>query len=262
MTIDVRTLQMILTIIFTPAVLSPAGDAFAAILAQDAFPPFVNDILAWFVLIATGVGSVFAANQITSLPVFAYALIPAIFLLVNGSMGKLRPYLVGLDWIQSNVFDVAKGATPGLQNFDLARLVAAAVPEIERAVQKYIQPAGQQATQRTQKPTPKPILLTNAGPTESNAANPNLDAPMTWPANNTFSSNTPSPQQSFPGIQQVQSPFAANTSATATPGLGLVQSTIPAQPAQPEPASNLLQFSPLTRHFGDSQVIPVPPPQQ
>ncbi len=148
MTINIQLIQTVLAVVLTPSLFSVIGDVLASILAQDQFPQYANDAIAWLVLLLAATGSVFAANQFTpSLPGMTYALVIVVFLLVNGSMGKLRPWLVGLDWIQSNVFDVAwgKGGQPTVQglatNINIEGLALSAaqslLPEIERLFQQY-----------------------------------------------------------------------------------------------------------------------------
>jgi hypothetical protein len=150
MTINIQLIQTVLAVILTPSLFSMIGDMVASVLAQDGFPQIANDLIAWLVLLLAAAGSMFATNEFTpSLPGVAYALVIAVFLLVNGSMGKLRPWLIGLDWIQSNIFDVAWGkggqpTTAGLAKVNVEGLAVSAaqslLPEIERLFQQYSKP--------------------------------------------------------------------------------------------------------------------------
>jgi hypothetical protein len=173
MTINIQLIQTLLTVILSPALFSVVGDMVASVLAQDGFPQIANDLIAWLVLLLAAIGSMFAANEFTpSLPGVAYALVIAVFLLVNGSMGKLRPWLIGLDWIQSNVFDVAWGkggqpTTAGLAKINVEGLAVSAaqslLPEIERLFQQYNKPVQQQPLARVIPQRPVAPFLQNDG---------------------------------------------------------------------------------------------------
>jgi hypothetical protein len=234
MTIDTSTLQALAAVIFTPALLSPLADVFASILAQDGFPALLNDLIAWLVLIAAAIGSMFAANQLTGgLPALVNVGIGVIFLLVNGSMGKLKPYCVGLDWIQSHVFDVAKGPNGQPEyTFNAAKGWAALLPEIEGIFQRNILPLLHQHQAQPTRPAPQPIVL----PQSAISSNPNLDQPMQW------------------GIQSVPAPVQNPQEMPAVRSV----SQMPTQqtPAMPQQQFSGLQYADIQRHFGDSQIMP------
>jgi hypothetical protein len=249
MTIDTSTLQTLAAVIFTPALLSPLADIFASILAQDGFPALLNDLIAWLVLLAAAIGSMFAANQfVGGLPALVNVGIGVIFLLVNGSMGKLKPYCVGLDWIQSNIFDVAKGPDGQPEyTFNAAKGWAALLPEIEGIFQRNILPLlhQHQAAPQPTRPEPQPIVL-GKPPFADNTTttiNPGLNQPMQW------------------GIQSVPAPVQNPQEMPAVRPANVSQMPTQQTPAVPsatsvEPTSNLLQFAPLTRHWGDTGVVP------
>ncbi len=174
MVVNLAYLQALAAIVLSPVFLSMIGDGLAAVLAQDGFPQLLNDLIAWVVLIAAALASMFAANQfVPSMPAIANAFIAAVFLLANGSMGKLKPYLLFLNWLQSNVFDVAGGASGKVDVSRLnsstlvSSLVNALLPEVEKIVAKYAQ-----AIVGSPRPSPVPARPAQSMPAIINAAPP------------------------------------------------------------------------------------------
>lgn len=211
-------ITLVVASLLSPALLSAIGDVIANILTQDGFPVVLNDIIAWSVLIFFAVASVFVAGAFTSLPGAMYAFIPAVFVLASTSLHSLRPWLVGLSWIQSNVFDVAKGAGGQAQyTFNATRALTALLPEIEKLFQKYVAP-----------PPDGPIQWSN---------------PIGQPIPGTIEVSTPQ------GIQNYPSPLQG----LSAPAYGQV-APMQAPPPPPHPqavpvVSQGLSWTPVDRNF-------------
>lgn len=94
-------------IVILPVVTPFIGSSLAAILAQDHWPAWTNDTIAWLVLLAFSGLDMWANGQFSSgwLEIAADA-IQALTLLSSGWLVKLGPWLVWLNWLQSNVFNL------------------------------------------------------------------------------------------------------------------------------------------------------------
>lgn len=93
------------------------------------------------------------------------------------------------------------------------------------------------------RPAPQPIVLPQSSETNTTVtATPNLSQPMQW---------------NFPGIQNVPAPSQNPQEMPAVRASNVSQMPTQQTPALPvQPTSNLLQFAPIDRHWGDTGVQP------
>jgi hypothetical protein len=100
------TLQSVLLIIlpvFTPLV----GSSVAAILAQDKWPVWANDTIAWVILLAFAGGDMYANSQFAGGWVIIVADgVQVVAFLSSGWLVKLAPWLIWLSWLQANLFNL------------------------------------------------------------------------------------------------------------------------------------------------------------
>jgi hypothetical protein len=89
-------------------VLGPlVGSTAAAILAQDHWDIRINDAIAWVVLLSFAGINLWASNELTQgFSVAINASVAIISVLTSGALSKLKPWLIWLSWVQSNVFDL------------------------------------------------------------------------------------------------------------------------------------------------------------
>ena len=100
---QLQSALLILLPVLTPLI----GTSIAAIISQHNWPVWFSDGLAWFVLLAFAGGDMWANGQ------FAggwFAIIvdaeQTITLLSSGWLVKLDPWLIWLNWLQSNLFNL------------------------------------------------------------------------------------------------------------------------------------------------------------
>jgi hypothetical protein len=86
-----------------PIIMPLIGSSMAALLTQSHWRPWVNDAIAWLVLLGCAALNVWLSNQlIGGVPQIVDAIIAAVTVLVSGPLTKLRPWLAWLDWLQSH----------------------------------------------------------------------------------------------------------------------------------------------------------------
>lgn len=98
-----QSVLLILLPVLTPLV----GSSVAAILAQHRWPAWVNDTIAWVVLLLVAGGDMWANSQFSGgwVEIVADA-VQAITLLSSGWLVKLSPWLIWLSWLQSHLFNL------------------------------------------------------------------------------------------------------------------------------------------------------------
>jgi len=100
---QLQSVLLILLPVLTPLI----GSSVAAILAQDHWPVWLNDGLAWFCLLLFAALDMFANNQFSSGWVMIVSDgVNVIMLLSSGWLVKLSPWLAWLAWLQSNLFNL------------------------------------------------------------------------------------------------------------------------------------------------------------
>lgn len=108
------TLQSVLLIIlpvFTPLI----GSSVAAILAQDKWPVWANDTIAWVILLTIAGGDMYANAQFVGGWVLIVADgVQVVTFLSSGWLVKLAPWLIWLSWLQNNLFNLV----PLFENLD------------------------------------------------------------------------------------------------------------------------------------------------
>jgi len=100
---QLQSVLLILLPVLTPLI----GSSVAAILAQDHWPVWLNDGIAWLCLCLVAGLDMWANNQFSSGWVMAVAdAVQLITFLASGWLVKLGPWLVWLNWLQSNLFNL------------------------------------------------------------------------------------------------------------------------------------------------------------
>lgn len=98
-----QSVLLIVLPVFTPLI----GSSVAAILAQDHWPVWLNDGLAWFFLLFFAGLDLYANNQLGGGWVtIAADGVSVVMLLSSGWLVKLSPWLIWLAWLQSNLFNL------------------------------------------------------------------------------------------------------------------------------------------------------------
>lgn len=147
-------------IIILPLILSLiGGTTLSSILKQDGFPPLLNAVITWAVLILAAVASAYAHNELAgsdSIQQMVISVLEGIFtLILSGPLVSLRPYALGLDWIQSHAFTVTKPVTtttpPAVLTPRASVLSSAATPQSTGAY--FVRP-GQSTSQQPSTLTP------------------------------------------------------------------------------------------------------------
>jgi hypothetical protein len=94
-------------IILLPVLTPLIGSSLAAVLAQDNWPAWLNDGIAWFVLLACAGLDLWASNLLTGgFSAILNAAVAIVTLLASGALVSLKPWLAWLSWLQSNIFDL------------------------------------------------------------------------------------------------------------------------------------------------------------
>lgn len=100
---QLQAIILIMLPVFTPLV----GSSMAAILAQDNWPTWANDTIAWAVLLLFAGGDMWANSQLSGGWVVIVADgVQAVTLLSSGWLVKLSPWLIWLQWLQANLFNL------------------------------------------------------------------------------------------------------------------------------------------------------------
>lgn len=100
---QLQSVLLIVLPVFTPLI----GSSVAAVLAQDHWPVWLNDGLAWFFLLFFAGLDLYANNQLSGGWVVIVADgVSIVMLLSSGWLIKLSPWLIWLAWLQSNVFNL------------------------------------------------------------------------------------------------------------------------------------------------------------
>jgi hypothetical protein len=94
-------------LIALPLVTPFIGSSLAAILAQDSWPVWLNDGIAWFVLLAASGLDMWANSQFSGgwITIVADG-VQTMTLLSSGWLIKLKPWLTWLNFLQANVFNL------------------------------------------------------------------------------------------------------------------------------------------------------------
>lgn len=100
---QLQAVLLILLPVFTPLI----GSSLAAILAQDKWPVWANDTIAWCVLLIFAGGDMWANSQFSGgwVEITADA-VQVVTFLSSGWLVKLSPWLIWLAWLQSNLFNL------------------------------------------------------------------------------------------------------------------------------------------------------------
>lgn len=100
---QLQAIILILLPVLTPLV----GSSMAAILAQDNWPTWANDTIAWAVLLLFAGGDMWANSQLSGGWVVIVADgVQVVTLLSSGWLVKLAPWLIWLQWLQANLFNL------------------------------------------------------------------------------------------------------------------------------------------------------------
>lgn len=100
---QLQSVLLILLPVLTPMI----GSSLAAILAQDKWPTWLNDGIAWLCLCLIAGMDMWANNQFSSGWVMAVAdAVQLITFLASGWLVKLAPWLAWLAWLQANLFNL------------------------------------------------------------------------------------------------------------------------------------------------------------
>lgn len=124
-----------LTVVLLPIVTPFIGTTIAAALSQDHWPAWLNDGLAWLVLLTIAAIDMWANGQFSGgwLEVAGDA-IQVLTLISSGWLVKLAPWLLWLSWLQKNVFNLLplleqiEGSKPTPVNVNPARIAPTAIP--------------------------------------------------------------------------------------------------------------------------------------
>lgn len=110
--------------VLLPLLFPYLGDTVAHLLKQRHFPPLVNDLIAWIVLLGAAISEACVEGLLTGSP---NAVIPAVdglaTLLLTGPLTSLSPWLSGMSWVQRvlfNLFPSQPLPTPDVPNPPLA----------------------------------------------------------------------------------------------------------------------------------------------
>lgn len=94
-------------LILIPLITPLVGTSVAAIIAQNHWPAWANDTLAWAILLLFAGGDMWANSQFAGGWVtIAADAVQAITLLSSGWLVKLDPWLTWLNWLQGNLFNL------------------------------------------------------------------------------------------------------------------------------------------------------------
>ena len=139
---SLQSALLILLPVLTPFV----GSSVAAILAQRTWPLWFKDGLAWFILLLFAGGDMWANSQFAGgwVTITADA-VQAITLLSSGWLVKLDPWLIWLNWLQSNLFNLVPLfedlSKPAPANVNPVRVPAAiTMPPLQRRASQQDEP--------------------------------------------------------------------------------------------------------------------------
>lgn len=100
---QLQSVLLILLPVLTPMI----GSSLAAILAQDKWPTWANDTIAWVVLLVFAGGDMWANSQFSGGWVTIVADgVQVVTFLSTGWLVKLAPWLAWLAWLQANLFNL------------------------------------------------------------------------------------------------------------------------------------------------------------
>lgn len=100
---SLQSALLILLPVLTPLI----GSSVAAILAQDKWPVWANDLIAWAILLAFAGGDMYANSQFTGGWVLIVADgVQVVTFLASGWLVKLGPWLIWLNFLQTNIFNL------------------------------------------------------------------------------------------------------------------------------------------------------------
>lgn len=98
-----QSVLLLILPVLTPLI----GSSVAAILAQSRWPVWANDTIAWSVLLIFAGGDMWANSQFAGGWVMIVAdSVQAITLLSSGWLVRLTPWLVWLNFLQANLFNL------------------------------------------------------------------------------------------------------------------------------------------------------------
>jgi hypothetical protein len=150
MVINLSAVQPFLLVLL-PLIMPYIGDFSASVLAQDGFPQFVNDLIAWVMLIAVAIASGIASGALIGPFVTAdwttviSVLIAVATALLAGPLTSLNTWVNFTALVQSHVFNIVPAV--------IALITPAPRPSIVQAQPAPV--ANFAAAQRT----PEPIVL-------------------------------------------------------------------------------------------------------
>lgn len=117
-------MQAILVILL-PVLMPLFASAVAAFLSQDGWKPWVNATIAWVLLLSVAALNTWLTNGLTGgFSVILDVFVGILTALLSGPLMSWKPWLIGLAWIQSNLFSIV----PALKSIQPANKNPVRVP--------------------------------------------------------------------------------------------------------------------------------------